>query len=100
MPFFLGFGVRGGAAARAPARCCSTRNANARLNLWLDWQLRRTYARAQHARSAGLAHQDQQRLDENPRPQRGQIEVGERRNEPAERPQYRLAHRSQQGLRR
>ena len=58
MPFFLGFGAWSVAAVRACAQSCSTRNANARLNLWLDWQLRRDCARAPRAARTALAHQD------------------------------------------
>jgi hypothetical protein len=45
MPFFLGFGAQGVAALRLRTRCGSTRSADARLNLWLDWQLRKLCAR-------------------------------------------------------
>jgi len=41
MPFFLGFGAQGVATPRPCARRGSTRSADARLNLWLDWQLRK-----------------------------------------------------------
>ena len=80
MPFFLGFGARRLAAVRACASSCSTNNADAPLNLWLDWQLRRARARALLTGDAGLVNQDQQGLNEDPGPQRREIEVGQWRN--------------------